>query len=628
MNEFHPARLQRRADVARWVVVALFGVLLLAFFRTQIVEHDRFQVRAQGNRLRAVPLAAPRGAILDRNGLVIAENVPGYSVKLFASSIDSLKSLLETFRRIVPLDSSLVSEVLHRYAAAPFQPAAVLGDATNEVVARLEERRAVLPGLVIQAEPKRQYPDSQAVAHLVGYVGEVTESDLSANRYIGASLGTIIGKAGLELQYDSTLRGVPGNRYIEVDHRGRMVREEGAAPTLLPVAGTPLKTTIDLPLQRYINSIWPAGVRGAVVAMTPSGEVLAMYSAPSYDPNQFIGGISSAQWRVLNEDPGKPLINRAINARYPPGSPFKLAMAMIGLKRGVININSHMDIPCRGGLQQGNRYFRCWKKEGHGSLDLLGAIAQSCDVYFYQLGLRLRIPTILEEGVKLGFAERTGIDLGPEIRPIFPSSTAYFDSRYGPRGWAAASFAMNWAIGQGENTQSVIGMTRFYQGLANGGVEKAPYIVRPTTTAVRDYGLTPQQALDIRRALIAVVATGTAARSRQLEFQLAGKTGTAQNTTGLSHGWFLGFAPADQPKIVIGMIMESLEGGHGGALVAPYVGQIARYYLIGPDSTLKVQLRVVVPDDSAPPPVDIPPDTAGGIPGQQQPAQGTHRGKR
>lgn len=606
MNEFHPARLQRRADAARWLLLALFGVLAITFFRAQIVEHDRFQLRAQGNRLRSVPLASPRGAILDRNGLVIAENVPGYSVKLFASSRDSLRSLLDVFRQIVPLDSANVLEVLRRYSAAPFQPAVVLGDAPFVVVARLEERRALLPGLVIQAEPKRQYPDSQAVAHLVGYVGEVTEGDLAANRFSGAELGTIVGKSGLEQQYDSMLRGVPGNRYIEVDSRGRMVREEGASPTLRPIAGIPIRTTIDLPLQRFVDSIWPVGVRGAVVAMTPRGEILALYSAPTFDPNDFIGGISSATWRELNTDPGKPLLNRAINARYPPASPFKLAMAVMGLKKGVVGINTHMSMPCRGGFQFGNRYFRCWKKEGHGSLDLLGAIAQSCDVYFYQLGLRLQLPTILEEGVRLGFREKTGIDLSPETTPIYPATRAYFDDRYGPRGWTAGSTTLNFSIGQGENTQSVIGMTRFYQGLANGGLEVTPFIVRARNSDTRNYGLSEEQALDIRRSLIAVVQGGTASRSRQAEFILAGKTGTAQNSGGLDHGWFLGFAPADRPQIVIGAIMEFAEHG---STVAPYVSQMARFFLLGPDTTRKVTIPLITPQDSAPRPLELGPDS-------------------
>lgn len=624
MNEFHPARLQRRADSARWLLVLLFGILMLAFFRAQIVQHERFQLRAEGNRLRAVPLTAPRGAILDRNGRVIAENVPGYSVKLFASSSDSLRSLLTIFQSIVPVDSLHVEEVLQRYRSSPFQPALVLGDASFQVVARLEEHRSALPGLVIQAEPKRQYPDSQAVAHLVGYVGEVTESDLSQNRFPGADLTSIVGKAGLEQQYDSILRGTQGTRYIEVDNRGRMVREEGAAPTLPPVAGRAIRTTIDLPLQHFIDSIWPAGIRGAAVAMTPSGEVLAMYSAPTYDPNDFIGGISSTRWRELTTDPARPLLNRAIQARYPPASPFKLAMSIMGLKRGVVSIHSRMPTPCRGGIQYGNRYFKCWKREGHGSLDLLGAIAQSCDVYFYQLGLKLQLPTILEEGMRLGFHERTGIDLGQEISPIYPATTAYFDRRYGPRGWTAGAVTLNFSIGQGENTQSVIAMTRFYQGLANGGVEVTPYIVRQTSQETRSYGLTPAQALDIRRALIAVVSTGTAARSRQAEFEWAGKTGTAQNSGGKDHGWFLGFAPADNPKIVIGMIMEFAEHG---STVAPYVGQMARFFLLGPDSALKVPLPISVPEDSAPAPLELNPDTLTPLP-QPRPVLPPVQGRR
>jgi penicillin-binding protein 2 len=385
----------------------------------------------------------------------------------------------------------------------------------------------------------------------------------------------------LEQQYDSILRGTPGTRYIEVDNRGRMVREEGAAPTLPPIAGRAIRTTIDLPLQEFIDSIWPVGVRGAVVAMTPQGQVLAMYSAPSFDPNDFIGGISGSRWRELTTDPARPLLNRAIQARYPPGSPFKLAMSVIALKKGIVTINSHMGIPCRGGLQFGNRYFRCWKREGHGSLDLLGAIAQSCDVYFYQLGLRVGLPTILEEGIRLGFEDRTGIDLAPRsphlsvLHRVFrsPLRAPGLDQRDDPqlRDRTGGEYP------ERDRDDPVL------PGLANGGVEVTPYIVeRPSKQVVRNYGLTEGQALDLRRALIQVVVAGTASRSRQLEFQLAGKTGTAQNTSGKNHGWFLGFAPAEQPKIVIGMIMESLEGEHGGAMVAPYVGQIAGTSWSGP----------------------------------------------
>lgn len=597
MSGFHPVRLRQRATAARWILAILFTVLGLAFFRTQIVQHERYRLRAEGNRLRPVPLTPPRGAILDRHGNIIAENVPGYSVKLLASSEDSLRAVLARMQAYVPLDSSAIEDVVGRFQASRYQPAVVLGDADFATVARLEEHRIRLPGLVIQAEPKRLYPAGKAVAHLVGYVGEVTESDLQSGRYPGARLGTLVGKAGLELEYDSVLRGTPGVRYVEVDVRGRMVREHGAAPTLLPVAGSPIKTTVDLPLQEYIDSIWPRGVRGAAVAMTPDGQILAMYSAPSYDPNEFIGGISSTLWHRLNSDSANPLLNRAIQARYAPASPFKLAMAIMGMERGIVNIHSRMDIPCRGGLQFGNRYFRCWKPEGHGSLDLLGAIAQSCDVYFYQLGLKLGLNAILEEGVRLGFRERTGVDLQYEQTPIFPASRAYYDRRYGPRGWVEGSTTMNLAIGQGENDQTPIAMTAFYEGLANGGIEHVPYLVRPTTTQVRDFHLSPKEAEDLRRALATVVTQGTAAASQTARFTFAGKTGTAQNPFGKDHGWFIGFAPAENPKIVIGMVMEFAEHGSN---VAPYVAHIAGRYLLGPEEPAMTQLRVAAPEDTAP----------------------------
>ena len=417
MSGFDSYRVRERADVARTILVGAFLVLAGAFFRTQIIQHDKFQLKAETNRLRPISLTPPRGAILDRRGRIIAENVPGYSVKLLAPSRDSLREVLGRVGHYVPFDTSETTEILRRYAVARYQPVVVFGDATFETVARLEEHRAVLPGLVIQSEPKRLYPAGKAVAHLVGYVSEVTESDLSANRFPGAGLGSIVGKAGLEREYDDTLRGAEGVRYIEVNARGRLVREDASTAALAPTPGHPILTTIDLDLQRYIDSVWPPGVRGAMVAMTPSGEIRALYSAPSYDPNAFVGGISNALWRALNDDEARPLLNRAIQTRYPPASPFKLAIAAMALKRGLIGLDTHMPAPCRGGLRLGNRVFRCWKKEGHGSLDLIGAVASSCDVYFYQLGLRLGLTAIVQDGVLMGFRDKSGIDLENEVDP-------------------------------------------------------------------------------------------------------------------------------------------------------------------------------------------------------------------
>jgi penicillin-binding protein 2 len=612
MNGFDSYRVRERAEVARWILLAAFLVLSSAFFRTQVIQHDKFQLKAETNRLRPIPLTPPRGAILDRRGEIIAENVPGYSVKLLAPSADSLRAVLVRVGRYVPLDTAQMTDIVRRFAQARYQPALVFGDAKFETIARLEEHRAVLPGLVIQSEPKRMYPAGKAVAHLVGYVAEVTEQDLTADRFPGAGLGSIVGKAGLEREYDDTLRGSEGVRYIEVNARGRLVREEASTASLLPTTGKPIHTTIDLDLQRFIDSIWPAGVRGAMVAMTPPGEVRALYSAPTYDPNVFVGGITGPEWRALNNDEARPLLNRAIQTRYPPASPFKLAIAAMALKRGLIGLDTHMPAPCRGGLRLGNRVFRCWKKEGHGSLDLVGAIASSCDVYFYQVGLRLGLTAIIQDGVLMGFRDKSGIDLENEVDPLFPATTAYFDRLYGPRYWSPPATTLNFSIGQGENTQTLINMMRFYEALAGTGNAASPYIVHPAPAKPRTLGLSQEQLDGLRRALIAVVERGTAAASRHADLAVAGKTGTAQNPHGKDHGWFIGFAPAEKPELVIGGIMEFAEHG---TVVAPYVVRALRRYILGPDSAGTINVKVLLDEtattqDTAPRPVELDPDSA------------------
>ena len=612
MNGFDSYRVRERADIAQLVLVAAFVLLCGAFFRTQIIQHEKFQLRAETNRLRPISLTPPRGTIFDRTGNVIAENVPGYSVKVLAPSVDSLRAVIARIGRFVPIDTADVEEVVRRFLQARYQPAVVFGDANFETIARLEEHRAVLPGLVIQSEPKRLYPAGKAVAHLVGYVSEVTENDLTAERYPGADLGTIVGKAGLERQYDDTLRGIEGVRYMEVNARGRLVREDAGGASLQPTPGRPILTTIDLDLQRFIDSIWPAGVRGAMIAMVPGGQIRALYSSPSYDPNVFVGGISRANWRGLNEDEARPLLNRAIQTRYPPASPFKLAIAAMALKRGLIGLDTHMPTPCRGGLRLGNRVFRCWKKEGHGSLDLIGAVAKSCDVYFYQVGLRLGLKAIMDDGVLMGFRDKSGIDLENEKDPIWPASTAYFDKLYGPRHWSPPATTLNFSIGQGEITETLINMMKFYEGLASEGQSSIPYIVRPASSKTVDLGLTQAQLDGLRHSLIAVVEQGTAAASRRKDLAVAGKTGTAQNSHGKDHGWFIGFAPADKPELIIGAIMEFAE--HGTS-VAPYVVRTLRRQLLGPDTVGSIKIKVlldetVVPQDTAPRPVELNPDSA------------------
>jgi penicillin-binding protein 2 len=606
MNSFHPHQVARRVAAARSVLVGTMTILVVGFFRTQILGHSRYKLQSETNRLRPIPVPAPRGDIVDRTGEILADNVPGYTVSLLPGDETTMRAALERLAPFVKLDTAGINAVLGRYHRAPYLPALVLPDASFALVSQLEERRLIIPGLLIQPEPKRHYPDSSVVAHLVGDIGEVTEAERSERRFAALRLGALVGKDGLEREYDDSLRGADGLRFVEVSALGHVVREAGAAPTLPPVPGSTVHTTIDLDLQRYVASIFPAGHRGAVIALDPNtGAILALYSAPGFDPNAFVGGIDPDTWRRLNDNEAHPLFDRAIQARYPPGSTWKLAVAVMALRRGLVTLNSRMPIPCRGGLQYGDRYFRCWMPEGHGDLTLAEAIAQSCDVYFYQLGLKLGLTSLLEDAGTLGFRSETGVDLPGEIRPDFPSGPEYYDRVYGARHWTAA-VTLNLAIGQGENAQTLLNMVRFYQMLASDGRERPPYLVHPPSPSDVTLGLSPAQLAGLRQAMVSVVQRGTARGvAGRYAVTIAGKTGTAQNPHGPPHGWFIGFAPADKPVIVVGAIVEF---AREGPYVAPLVARVIARYL-GVDTAV-VEPKFTLPTDTAPRPMQLLPGAA------------------
>ena len=603
MSTLHPHLLDRRLGAVRSFVWLVLGVLLVAFFRTQILGHGKYQLQSESNRLRPIPLFAPRGLIFDRNGKVLADNVPGYTVSLLPGPPANLRATLARIAPIARLDNTAIQRVLERARRAPYQPALVIADVPFSVVSALEERRLEIPGLLIQTEPKRYYPDTTVAAHLVGYLGEVTEQERRSERFSTVRLGGLVGKDGLEREYDDSLRGTDGVRFVEVSALGHLVREAEAVQTLQPVPGTELHTTIDLDLQRYIAQNFPKGQRGAVMALNPNtGEVLALYSAPGFDPNAFVGGVSARYWRSLNDNPATPLLDRATQTRYPPGSTWKLGVAGMALKRGIVTFRTRMPIPCRGGLQYGNRFFRCWRAEGHGDLTLTEAIAQSCDVYFYQLGIKLGVTSLVEDGNELGARGRTGIDLPGEIPSEFPTGPEYYDRLYGARRWTSA-VALNLAIGQGENAQTLANIVRLYQMLASDGRVRVPFLVRPTRSGAQlSFDLTPDQLSGLRRAMIAVVEEGTARSGRLEGLQIAGKTGTAQNPHGADHGWFIGFAPAEKPEIVVGAIIEFSQ--HGTAAI-PIVSRTIAHYL-GLEEAAATRLRVTVPTDSAPQPFQLP----------------------
>ena len=609
MSWFHPHIVARRAETARLVVFGIALVLVGKFFHTQLITGGQYALQSEQNRIRRVPVPAPRGLIVDRHGSVLAENVPGYAVALLASSADSLRTLLERLAPFLALSDEERLATVRAWQRSPIDPVVLRRDVPFETVSALEERRVAIPGLVIQSEPKRRYPMGAVVAHALGYVSEITEEELAGGEVTGARLGVLVGRDGLERVYDARLRGRDGQRFIEVDALGRTVRDHGVAPTLDPEPGDTLHTTLDAGLQSYVAEIFPPGQRGAVVVLDPrNGEVLALYSSPSYDPNLFIGRVDPRLWQRLSTDPDHPLFNRALQAAYPPASPWKLLVAALALRRGLVTLDTRMPVPCRGGLQYYDRYFRCWKVEGHGDLALADAIKHSCDVYFYQLGLQLGLTNLLSEAATLGVSERTGIDLPSERTSFFPPGTAYYDRRYGPRGWTRA-VTLNLAIGQGENSQTPINIAHFYAMLASPtGQSPSPHLVAGEGrigAADRRLQLTPGQLSGLRQALVSVVEGGTATRSRIESMHIAGKTGTAQNANGPDHGWFVAFAPAEAPEVVVAAIVEF---GLHGSTVAPMVTSIIARHLLGLDRVLdEADVRLVVPLDSAPTSVPIVP---------------------
>ena len=580
---FHPNDVQRRARTASVLLIATFALLVGAFFRTQVLQNAQYVLQSEENRLREVPLPAPRGIIYDRNGSIIAENVVGYSVSLLAPTEDSLRAAMTRLSKTIPLSAYDMNLAVRRFKRAPNRPAVILADAPFDVVSVLEEHRVELPGLIIQSAPKRYYPDGEAVAAFIGYVGEITERELNSGTYEGYKAGQQIGKKGLEKQYESILRGREGTRFVEVDARGRVVREAGARQDLRPEAAEALRTNIDMDLQRYVAELFGDSVQGGVVALDPNtGAVLALHSAPSYDPNRFIGGIPVAYWNELNTDPRKPLYNKATQARYPPASAFKLATSILGLQRGIVKLDTRMPVPCTGGYYYG-RYFRCWDKRGHGDVTLSQAIEKSCNTYFYQLGLRLSLREMIAGGISLDFNQRSGLDLPDEARPGFPYGTDYYNELYGPRGWSNA-VVLNLAIGQGENAQTVVNMARFYTALATDGHAARPEIVGTKPERERLFSLTPEQMLGLRNAMSGVVsARGTAGSAQIQGVVLAGKTGTAQNPHGADHAWFVGFAPAEQPRIVVAVLVEFGEHGYFAARIA---SKVIERYLKQPASVL------------------------------------------
>lgn len=563
------------------MVSLILGGLIFVFFHTQVMRNPAYAMQSDRNRLRPLTRPAPRGTIVDRKGRIVADNVPGYALSLLPAPADSIRSTLRRLAPYLSLTERQIERLLERQRARPQQQLVVSTDLAFERISAIEERRPMFPEVLIEMRPKRHYPDGPATAHLTGYVSEISEAELEDSTFADYRAGQIIGKTGVERQYEPHLAGVPGVRYVEVDALGRIIGEFPGHGEMDPVPGEGLQLTIDLDLQRWLYRIVPDTARGAVVALDPTdGAVLALYSSPTFDPNGLVGVVPPERWDSLRQDASKRLLNRGINGVYPPGSTWKLATATIALELGIVNPRGTMPLACRGGMQYGNRYFRCWDPAGHGYLDLPGAIRNSCDVYFYQLGLQIGLERLLHEGIRLGFAEKTGIDLPDERAGFFPPNKGWYERRFG---WAPTEAeVLSLAIGQGANDQTALKMAQFYVALAGDGRAPRPHIVlgsAPDTAGGMDLRVSGENLEWLRQGLRGVTAPGGTAGGSALEhWDWIGKTGTSQNPHGEDHGWFVGIAgpPDGDPEVVVAAIIE--EGRHGSD-VAQLAAKAADYYL-------------------------------------------------
>jgi penicillin-binding protein 2 len=604
----------QRAMLAAGIVVALVLLLAGRAFWLQVLQHQHYFDLSQGNRARIEPLPPNRGLILDRAGRVIAENTPAYQLELVreqAGDLDLTLARLERFGLLETEDAGRVRQLV--LSRRSFEAVPILLQLDDEEIARYAVHRHELPGVFLETRMARHYPYGPIGAHALGYVGTISEDDLGRvdrERYFGTG---VIGKTGIERSYEDQLLGVGGYREVLVNAEGRPARlPEGADAQLQsrePQSGRELRLTLDIELQRIAEEAM-AGRRGAVVALDPwTGDVLVFASLPSFDPNGFARGISRSDYVALTENPDQPLFNRVLRGTYPPGSTIKPVMALAGLEYDVVKPEDTVYCPGHFSLPGSRHRFRDWKREGHGTVDMEGAVMQSCDVYFYRLANTLGIERIHDAMSRIGFGEPTGIDIGGERGGIMPSpqwKTAAF-SRREQQVWFPGETVII-GIGQGYWTATILQLAKATALLATRGQHFRPRLVRalvdPATGAVEERRPEPLPPVELRNranwetivdAMVAVTsgARGTAVRaSRGAAYSIAGKTGTAQvYSVGQTekydektvaerlrdHALFVAFAPADRPALAVAVLVEN--GGHGSSVAAPIARAIFDAYL-------------------------------------------------
>jgi penicillin-binding protein 2 len=581
-----------RLSAVQYAILAIFLLLAYGLWRLQVSQSDLYASLAEKNRVRNVPILAPRGKILDREGRTIVDNYPSFTALLLRDSSRDLLADADFIAQGLHLNAKDVRDRIKRFAGTPqYQPIYLKDDITPDELAFIEAHKSELPELDTIMAHRRLYPRNGFLAHLVGYVGEVSEDMLNQAQWEFYNPGDVVGKSGVELQYNQVLMGKNGSRQVLVNSHGKEVGLLGEKPA---EPGKPLKLTVDIDLQIAAEEALD-GKNGAIIAMDPhTGEILAMASRPTFDPNDFAIRVSRDQWNKLVTDPDKPLLNKAIQAQLAPGSTFKIIMSVAGWQEGIAQT---LDVHCNGGGTFYGRRFGCWVKGGHGAVDLTKAIYQSCDVFFYTLAEKLGIDRIAKYATALGLGQKTGIDLPNEVSGVMPSEE-----------WKIRNFKQKWfagetisvGIGQGAVATTPVQLARAIAAISMGGRMVVPHVVNPTGlpqnyqevthyTEVKNIPIDPNGWNLITDAMGRVLLPeGTAPSAHIPGIDIAGKTGSAQivslavrakhaNSEALAqNGWFVGFTPRRDPDVLVAVLFE---GGEHGRLAARLATQVIKAYI-------------------------------------------------
>jgi penicillin-binding protein 2 len=587
-------------------VVVMLLILLLRFVYLQVIRHDYFHTMADSNRIYVVPIVPNRGLILDRNGVVMAQNYSGYTLEIAPSKVADMDALIAELSRLVeitPKDIKRFQKLLTERQTLETMP--IRSQLSDEEVARVSAQQYRFPGVEVKARLFREYPFTDMTSHLIGYVGRINQNDIDqldeddvASNYLGSDY---IGKTGIEQSYEKDLHGKTGFEQVEVDAGGRAVR---VLSRTAPQSGSNLMLTLDAKLQEVAEKAF-GEYRGALVALDPTnGEVLAFVSKPGYDPGLFIDGIDTETWDELNNSPDTPLNNRALRGQYPPGSTIKPFMALAGLFYGTRSPTHAISDPGYYMLPGSRHQYRDWKAGGHGAVDMFKSIVISCDTYYYGLATEMGIDNMHSYLSRFGFGQKTGLDMEGEVSGLLPSPE-----------WKSKRYQQIWypgdtvsaGIGQGYNLVTPLQLAYATAILANDGVAFQPHLIREKRPAVGGAVMTePKQMFDlkidpenlklVKSAMEAVTKPGgtAAVASYGATYRIAGKTGTAQviaikqgekydakkvSEYNRDHAWFIAFAPADKPRIAMAVLVEN--GGHGGTTAAPIARKVMDYYLLG-----------------------------------------------